>query len=81
MSSPLTLSVKMSAVAISPSYLEDLASEYYGRVLHLAGGGESEETVIEFADSTHEVLKVPIVASVNLAQFKSALDSFLIHQT
>lgn len=72
MSSPLTLSVKMSAVAISPSYLEDLASEYYGRVLHLAGGGESEETVIEFGGES---------AAAHLAAFKGGLDSFLIHQT
>ncbi len=66
---PLTLSVKMSAVAITPQYLEDLASEYYGRVLHLAGGGESEETIIEFAGES---------AAANQALFKSGLDSFLL---
>ncbi len=66
---PLTLSVKMSAVAITPIYLEDLASEYYGRVLHLAGNGESDETVIEFASDD---------AAAHLKGFKSALDSYLI---
>lgn len=69
MSAPLTLSVKMSAVAITPSYLEDLASEYYGRVLHLAGSGESEETIIEFTDPD---------APSHLKGMKSALDSYLI---
>ncbi len=69
MSAPLTLSVKMSAVAITPAYLEDLASEYYGKVLHLAGGGESEETVIEFASDD---------APAMLKGLKTALDSFLI---
>ncbi len=69
MSAPLTLSVKMSAVAITPIYLEDLASEYYGRVLHMAGSGESDETIVEFTDPD---------AAAHLAGMKVALDSFLI---
>lgn len=69
MSQPLTLSVKMSAVGITPVYLEDLASEYYGKVLHLAGSGESEETIIEFTGDD---------APAMLKAFKVSLDSFLL---
>lgn len=78
MSESLTLSVKMSAVGISPEYLDDLATEYYGRVLHMAEPGESEETVIEFATSIHPVLKTPIVGADNSRDFQAALDSFLL---
>lgn len=69
MSTPLTLSVKMSAVGISPQYLEDLASEYYGKVLHVAGSEPDDETIIEFAGES---------APSHMALFKSGLDSFLI---
>lgn len=67
MSTPLTLSVKMAAVAISPSSLDDLAGEYYGKVLDAAGHDDHETTIIEFDG--------PDAAS-NLAGLQSALDSY-----
>lgn len=67
MSQPLTLSVKLSVLAITPHVLDGLASEYYGSVLDAAGHGDGETTVIEFIGPD---------AADNLKGLTLALDSY-----
>lgn len=76
-SSPLTLSVDLNAVSISPDHLDNLAAEYYG-VVALPSGGPSEqsaELIVEFWDESHEMGRV--VASDNREAFTKALTSYL----
>lgn len=57
----------MSAVALSPSALDGLASEYYGSVLSGAAHEDHETTVIEFNGPDSDS---------NLAAMTKALDSY-----
>lgn len=67
MSSNLSLSIKMSILAITPSVLDGLASEYYGSVLSFAGEDGGDTLVVEFAG---------VSAEAHLNSFSAALDSY-----
>lgn len=62
---PYQLVVKMSEITLGISALDNLASEYYGTVLSVAGDTkESSEQTIEFTELNY------------LKEFTLALDSF-----
>ena len=55
---PYSLTVKMSEIALDPSLLANLASEYYGEVVAFAGPSEDDEITIEFKDESTAPLMI-----------------------
>ena len=49
---PYHLTVKMSEIKLDPALLDNLASEYYGEVMAVAGPSEDDEITIEFKDES-----------------------------
>ena len=69
------LTIQNSEITLLMPAIDNLASEFYGRVLTLAVG-ESVETVVEFLDIEHMDTKSRMNGLDNLNAFMQALDSF-----
>jgi len=74
----LNLIIAMNEVALGPSNIDALASEFYGEVLTFAGDTYPAEITVEFKTFEHPVGKVMVDAKECFDAFKEALDCFRI---